>query len=125
MLTHCRAVYPNEACGILAGKDMIVSGIFPMTNTEKSPVSYLMDPEEQFGMMKELRDRSLQMTAIYHSHPDSPAYPSGKDLDMAYYEDALYVIISLIENEPSVRCFSIRNGEAREVGISVISSSQM
>jgi len=125
MLTHCRASYPNEACGILAGKKMIVSQIFMMTNTEKSPVRYRMNPEEQFKMMKELRQRSLQMTAIFHSHPDSVAYPSVNDLDMAYYEDAVYVIIGLLEGEPDVRGFFIRDKELHEVVISVVFESQV
>jgi proteasome lid subunit RPN8/RPN11 len=125
MLAHCLADYPNEACGILAGKDMLVSEIFMMTNTEKSPVSYLMDPEEQFRIMKELRDRSQDMTAVYHSHPVSPAYPSVRDSALAFYEDAFYVIISLAESEPDVKGFSIRNREVREVGISVAPESQM
>ena len=43
MLAHCRANYPNEACGILAGKNMAVSEIFLMTNTEKSPVELKLD----------------------------------------------------------------------------------
>ena len=120
MMAHCRADYPNEACGILAGCDLMVDEIFPMTNIEKSPASFLMDAEEQFRMMKELREKSLQMTAIYHSHPATPAYPSRKDLDMAYYEEAAYVIISLTEREPVVRCFSIINGKALEIGISVV-----
>ena len=99
---------------------MSVSEIFLMTNTEKSPVSYLMDPEEQFSLMKELRDRSLNMTAIYHSHPDSPAFPSARDLALAYYEDSVYVIISLMESEPDVKCFLIKEGEVSEIGISAV-----
>ncbi len=123
MVAHCFASYPNEACGILAGKNMIVSEIFIMTNTEKSPVRYLMDPEEQFKMMRKLRHKSLQMIAIFHSHPDSAAYPSATDRDMAYYEDAVYVIVSLAEREPDVRGFSFRNEELYEVEISVIFES--
>ena len=125
MLAHCRSDYPNEACGILAGKDMIVSELFMVTNTEKSPVSYLMDPKEQIKVMRELRDRTLQMLAIYHSHPNSEAYPSVNDLDMAYYEDAVHVIVSLAKSGSDVRSFSIKNGEVREVGIVVVSESQL
>lgn len=125
MLAHCRSEYPNEACGILAGKGMIVSQIFIMTNTIKSPSSYLMDSEEQFNMMKELRDKSLQMTAIYHSHPDSLAYPSSKDLEMAYYEDSFYLIISLADGGAEVKVFLIKDGQAKEVKIAVIPESRM
>ena len=47
MIAHARAEYPNEACGILAGRDGAVTRVYPMTNVERSPVSYLMDPKEQ------------------------------------------------------------------------------
>jgi proteasome lid subunit RPN8/RPN11 len=120
MISHCHAGYPDEACGILAGRNMIVSEIFMMTNTERSPSNYLMDPEEQFRMMKELRERVLDMTAIYHSHPASPAYPSPKDIEMAYYSDSVYLIVGLTESETVVRGFLIEDGKAEEIGISVV-----
>ncbi len=119
MLSHCRAGFPNEACGILAGKGNEVSGIYKMSNTENSPVSYLMDPAEQFRAMKDMREKKLEMVGIFHSHPSSPAYPSAKDMEMAFYEDAVYVIVSLINKEPVVRGFRVRENEIQETGISL------
>ena len=49
MLSHCRSVYPHEACGILAGKGEEVEKIYEMTNTDRSHISYLMDPGEQYA----------------------------------------------------------------------------
>ena len=119
MIAHCRAGYPNEACGILAGRDSAISGIYKMTNAEQSPVSYCMDTSEQFRVMKDLREKSLSMVAIFHSHPSSPANPSGKDIALAFYEDALHVIVSLIGDEPVVKAFSIREGKIAPVEIRV------
>ncbi len=120
MIAHCREEYPNEACGILAGRDMLVSEIYRMINIEPSPVSFLMDPTEQFGVMKELVSKSLWMTAIYHSHPSSPAFPSTRDKELAFYEEVVYVIISLMETEPAIKGFSIKEGEVRGVEIAVV-----
>ncbi len=117
MIAHCVEQQPGEACGILAGREMKVSEIFRMKNVELSPASYLMDPAEQFAMLKELRSKSLSMLAIYHSHPCAPAFPSAKDVERAYYEEALYVIVSLAEGEPVVKAFSIKGGKVVEVGI--------
>lgn len=119
MVAHCAQGYPNEACGILAGKGDAVSRIYAMVNTERSPVSYFMDPSEQFRVMKDMRERGLSMVAIFHSHPSSAAYPSSKDVSLAFYEDSVYVIVSLGETEPVVRGFSIREGTIREVAIEV------
>ncbi len=115
MLAHCREAHPNEACGILAGRGNEVLKIYKMNNIENSPVSYFMDSREQFRVMKDMREKSLSMIAIFHSHPASAAYPSPKDVSLAFYEDAVYVIASLAGKEPEVKAFSIIGGEIREV----------
>jgi len=86
-----------------------------MVNSEPSPVSYFMEPKEQFRVMKELRLEGLTMLAIFHSHPQSPAYPSVKDVDLAFYEDTVYVIISLMnQQEPVIKAFTIVDGAVKE-----------
>jgi len=119
MIAHCRSGFPYEACGILAGEGNMVSKIYTMTNTEKSPVSYLLDSKEQFNVIKDMRENNLSMVAIFHSHPTSVAYPSRTDVNLAFYEDAVYVIVSLIESTPVVKGFSIKEGKIEEVGVVV------
>ncbi len=118
MVAHCRAAYPDETCGILTGKGSTVEKIYEMTNVEPSPVSYLMDPKEQFLAMKEMSSEGRSMIAVYHSHPQSPAYPSHKDVSLAFYPDTIYVIISLTDMyKPEIRGFEIREGKVSEVPI--------
>lgn len=117
MIAHCRSCLPNEACGIFAGADATVAHIFPMKNIEASPTGYLMDPRELFDAMKSMREVNAEMLAIYHSHPDSPAYPSEKDIHMAHYEDVAYVIVSFAGNMPVVKGYSISTGTASEIEI--------
>ena len=117
MIAYCRAGYPNEVCGILAGRGHEVSSLYRMRNVEGSPVSYLMDSKEQFQVMKALRDDGLSMVALFHSHPDSRAYPSAKDVALAFYEDSAYVIVGLSEKDPQAKAFFIRNGAVKEIGI--------
>ncbi len=119
MLAHCKVGYPNEACGILAGNDNEVSRIYKMANTEVSPVSYFMDSKEQFKVMKDMSENNLSMLAIFHSHPSSAAYPSAKDVSLAFYEDAVYIIISLMEKEPVAKAFAIIERNIEEVGITI------
>lgn len=121
MVTHCTAFYPNEACGILAGTGNRVTKVYPMTNAEPSPVSYFMEPAEQFNVMKILRAEGSAMVAIFHSHPQSPAFPSAKDVSLAFYDDLYYVIVGLLNrSRPDIRMFSIAEGEASEATITVI-----
>src|SRR5208282_2307290 len=117
MIAHCREGYPNEACGILAGRGREVSRLFRMRNVESSPVSYLMDSKEQFEVMKALRDDGLSIVALFHSHTSSAAYPSAKDVALAFYEDSAYVIVSLCGREPTVKAFFITNGVVEEIAI--------
>ena len=120
IIYHCKSVCPNEACGILAGKNNVVEKIYEMTNIENSTVSYLMEPKEQFRIMREMRNSGENMIAIYHSHPHSQAYPSAKDVNLASYPDSAYMIVSLADQEkPDVRAFEIIEGEVKEVGITI------
>jgi len=118
VISHCKSVYPNEACGLLAGKGDTADQIYKMTNIEKSNVSYMMDPEEQFRAMKEMRNNGHKMLAIYHSHPHSQAYPSPKDITLAFYAESVYLIVGLTDKDrPEVRAFEILEGDVREVQI--------
>jgi len=123
MIAHCKEAAPNEACGILAGKGSAIGGevlkIYKMTNIEKSPVSYFMDSQEQFKVMKDIRENNLSMLAIFHSHPSSQAFPSEKDKSLAFYDDCVYIIVSLADKEPVAMGFSMRESVIKEVQISV------
>jgi proteasome lid subunit RPN8/RPN11 len=109
--------HPDEVCGILAGRGNIVEEVFQVHNTDHSPVSYFMDTREQFRVMKDIRQKGLEMLGIYHSHPDADAYPSIRDTRLAFYDDVAYIIISLLHEHPVVRAFSIINGEVDEIEI--------
>jgi proteasome lid subunit RPN8/RPN11 len=108
MIRHAQREYPNEACGLLAGKDSRVEKVYQMTNAEHSPVTYRLDPEEQFRAFMEIEEAGWELLAIYHSHSHSPAYPSATDLELAFYPDSLYLIISLADRDrPMIRAFRI------------------
>ncbi|MBF0328976.1 MAG: M67 family metallopeptidase [Nitrospirae bacterium] len=119
MVGYCRAGLPNEVCGMLAGSDSNVSKLYTMTNTEPSPVSYFMEPSEQFKAIKDIRNNGLSMLAIFHSHPASEAFPSAKDVSLAFYDDAVYVIVSLLREAPAVKAFSIKDGKVKEIELDI------
>lgn len=117
MISHCIQGCPNEVCGILAGRGTEISKIYRMNNVERSPISYLMDTREQFNVMKDLRSNNLSMVALYHSHPASEAFPSSKDMQLAFYEETAYIIVGLLTKKATVRAFFIRAGTIEEIGI--------
>lgn len=77
----------------------------------------MMEPKEQFTVMKEMREQGLDMAAIYHSHPHSDVYPSTRDISLAFYPDSLHLIVSLIHEKPVIKAFEIKDGIVREVEI--------
>ena len=120
MIRHALAEYPDEACGLLAGREGQVEKVYCLTNAEHSPVSYCLDPEEQVRAFMEIEERGWGLLALYHSHTHLPAYPSARDVEMAFYPDSTYVIISLAKmDQPSVRAFRIADGVISEEKMSI------
>jgi len=117
MLQQARTEAPIEACGILAGKDGLVEKFYKMTNTDQSNTHFMMKPEEQFKVVKDIRSANLEMLAIYHSHPGSPARPSAEDIRLAVMPDIVYIIVSLQNAEPDVKGFLIEDGDVSEVPV--------
>ena len=67
-----------------------------------------MSPQEQLRVFEELEKESIEMIAIYHSHPHSISFPSETDVKMAFYPEMSSVIISLKEKDnPVVKAFRI------------------
>ena len=95
MLAHVAGLWPEEACGLVGGRDGRAVRLYPVENTRHSPVAFEMDPLQQINAMLAMEAEGLELIAIYHSHPDGPARPSATDVANAYYPDAVQLIISL------------------------------
>jgi [CysO sulfur-carrier protein]-S-L-cysteine hydrolase len=120
LVEHARDDLPNECCGILAARDGEVVKLYRATNAEASPVRYGLDPHEQYRIMMEIEDQGWALGAIYHSHTRSPAYPSQTDVNLAFYPDALYLIVSLEDlDNPDLRAFRIVDSKIDEVELSI------
>ena len=120
IIAHAKREAPNEACGILAGKEGRVEKVYQMSNTDKSSKTFFMDPQEQLKVMKEIRNLGLEMAAIYHSHLESEAYPSAHDVELAYYPETSYVIVSIKDKDnPTIRSFKIVEGKISEEEVNI------
>jgi proteasome lid subunit RPN8/RPN11 len=86
-----------------------------MTNTDNSTDHFLMDPAEQFRIVKTLRAAGQRMLAIHHSHPASPSRPSAEDIRLALTPDVLYTILSLEDPKaPVLKAFAVDDGVVKE-----------
>ncbi|MCF6291606.1 MAG: M67 family metallopeptidase [Desulfobacterales bacterium] len=124
MLAHGRREEPNEACGYLAARDGVVVRHFELTNIDAAPDHYSADPAEQFAAIRRMREEGLQVAALYHSHPETPARPSVEDIRLAHDPDMVYVIVSLMAGVVPVRAFKINRGEVVEVPLHVKAASR-
>jgi proteasome lid subunit RPN8/RPN11 len=107
--------FPNECCGVIASEAGSPVKVYPMANADASPVTYRLDGREQLRVFEELDERGWDLWAIYHSHTHSEAYPSETDVRLAFYPDARYLLLSLLDREePVLRSFSILDGEITE-----------
>jgi [CysO sulfur-carrier protein]-S-L-cysteine hydrolase len=121
--SHCRQIFayakeaaPSECCGLIGGtQDGTAKSIYSLSNAAPDKiVSYEAAPEELFAAQRQMRERGEELLAIYHSHPRSaePA-PSETDVRLAYYPNAVYLIVGLAGPEPVMRAFRISEREER------------
>lgn len=120
IIKSAREVFPNEACGYLAGKDGIITHCFPITNTDASPEHFSFDPHEQFEVLRKTRELGLVIIANYHSHPQTPSRPSEEDIRLAYDPDIVYGIISLASGDEHFNLFQIKNNNVTTEGYYII-----
>jgi [CysO sulfur-carrier protein]-S-L-cysteine hydrolase len=119
IIAHAREGLPNEACGILAGRDGRVERFFPAQSDEPSPFYYRIEARDQIRIMNAIDDAGLDLVGIYHSHTRSPAYPSRTDAEQAFWPDAVYVIISLADETADVRGYRMKDMAITEEALRV------
>lgn len=111
LVDHAVADLPNECCGMIAGRGEVATRVLRAANSEGSPFMYVMDPREQLRMMDAIDDAGDDLLAIYHSHTRSAAYPSRTDVELAFYPDTLYLIVSIADRDaPEIRAFRLSRG---------------
>jgi proteasome lid subunit RPN8/RPN11 len=119
METHALEARPAECCGLLAGDCQIISSIYRLRNEADCPETrYFAAPEDLLAATRMMRQAGETMMAIYHSHPMSPAYPSASDVELAFYSDSIYFIVSLAP-EVETRAFRIDNQTITSVEIAI------
>jgi [CysO sulfur-carrier protein]-S-L-cysteine hydrolase len=120
MLDHVRGLWPEEACGLLAGLSGQVKRVYLIENVRHSRTDYFMDPNQQVKAMLEIEVAGWEVCSIFHSHPAGRPQPSQTDIDRAYYPDAVYIILAPADGPQwAMRGFAITAGQVREVPIEI------
>jgi proteasome lid subunit RPN8/RPN11 len=120
MQRHAEQCYPLECCGLLGGAVDLFTDYYPLANRAETPVNrFFAAPEEVFQAMRQMRAIGQQLLGIYHSHPDSRAYPSARDIELAFYPEAIYFIFSP-RPTPELVAFQIERGTVNAVEYAII-----
>ena len=127
MIEQARAEYPNEACGLIVGDAPAADGgralrYEPVRNAAASPYRYEIHPDDLYRVVVGADDADEVIWGIVHSHVRTPAVPSPTDIGLAFYPDALYLLVTLSEDDadpvtgaPGVRAWRIVEGAVHEV----------
>ncbi len=95
---HADNEKPNESCAILFGtedkEEIKVEKIFLTKNIEKSSVNFTISAEQRLEADKMERELQLKIIGIFHSHPDSNAYPSSTDKKFMELNPVIWIIFS-------------------------------
>jgi proteasome lid subunit RPN8/RPN11 len=113
---------PNECCGLLAGvlddeaggRIGRVSERYPLANEAGSPREYVSDARDLLRAFRDMRERGLELLAIYHSHPTSDPVPSRTDLERNYYPGVMQLIVSLKGPDPLLRAWWLAEKDFQE-----------
>jgi [CysO sulfur-carrier protein]-S-L-cysteine hydrolase len=124
LIDHARAEYPNEMCGVIVGDRAAADGGRPLRweptrNRAASPLRYEIHPDDLLRLTIETENAGDEFWAIVHSHTHSPPRPSPTDVGLAFYPDAIYLLVSLADSEPAVATWRIVEGEIHPVELIV------
>ena len=108
--------------------DAKVQHLSSLSPEERAEIAFIMDAQEMFHAVKDMRKNGLTLQVVYHSHPHDPARPSVTDIKIAdEWEEnwsrlnltlPIYLLISLMDkSRPDVRAYWIRSGTVSRADI--------
>ncbi|MGD8707338.1 MAG: M67 family metallopeptidase [Nitrosopumilaceae archaeon] len=114
---HAEQENPNESCAILFGKETtLVEKIFLTQNIEHSPVNFTISAEQRLEADKIEKESEMKIIGIFHSHPNSEAYPSNTDKKFMELNPGVWIIFSGVSKD--FKAYILEN-EVKEIPIEI------
>ncbi len=121
IVAQARAEAPNECCGMVATQGGVAVAVHPARNAAASPLRYEIEGMEQYRIQAAIEDAGQELGAIYHSHTRSDPLPSQTDINLAFYPDAVYLIVGVKDPQADdVRAWHIRDGAVSAAPLEVV-----
>jgi proteasome lid subunit RPN8/RPN11 len=86
---------PDECCGLLLGRNGIVSELVPARNVAADPSrSFEIDPGLLLATHRNARGKGVRVIGHWHSHPNGRPEPSKRDAARATQDGQIWLIIA-------------------------------
>ena len=85
---------PNESCAILFGKNNQVQDLFLTENVDESPVNFTISNKQLIEGYRIAQEQKMDVVGIFHSHPNSDAFPSNTDKKFMQSNPVVWIIYS-------------------------------
>jgi proteasome lid subunit RPN8/RPN11 len=116
---EAEAAYPLECCGLVVGRHagpatLVATRLVPAANRHADPRhAFDLDPAAHIALLRQLRGGGDEvLLGHYHSHPDSPAMPSARDLAQANEPLAVWLIVPVKQGQAgAIAAWRARPGE--------------
>ena len=119
LVKYAEAEKPYESCAILTGNEndenWTVKKLFLIENTAKSKVTFTISPDEEFRVDQIAKESNMEIVCIFHSHPESEAYPSETDKKFMRVNPFPWIIYSGTTKE--MNCFILENDNVKQIPI--------
>ncbi len=115
VLSHARAAWPQECCGVLLAEDpdgLAVTRVLRAENEEAAAPGrrYILGRKAHIQAVElEVAGRA-RIAGYYHSHPHGGAEPSVSDAELAG-EDVGYLIVGMGGGAPRTAAWRFEDGE--------------
>ena len=95
LLTLAAENASREVCGILLGREGVVTAFRHAENVSATPeIAFEIDPATLLAAHREARAAgALQLLGYFHSHPSGSADPSPRDARQAQPDGSLWLIL--------------------------------
>ena len=119
LVKYAESEKPYESCAILIGNESdenwTIKKIFLTENTAKSRVTFTISPDKEFEVDQNAKNSNMEIVCIFHSHPESEAYPSETDKKFMRVNPFPWIIYSGKTNE--MNCFILENENVKQISI--------
>lgn len=89
---------PLEACGLILGEKLqdgvaVTEVVITRNVTEGNPtLEFELDPAEHIRLLRDARERGIEILGVWHSHPVTAGRPSKRDMERSTERGWLWLI---------------------------------